>query len=171
MIGLKESFWLMYSNTHLKSRETLPLKTWIVHILFDCCSTKSWELTRQFTSWIKSLCSPFAISWFQLTLLPKFLSRYQINYRWISFWTDRSLLKRTNTKLHHQLLWLDPNPDPHCSYGSERGESIRIRIHFAITDPGEMQINTYPDPEGCSEHLDNLQYYQLLVFTSFCPLF
>ena len=26
MIGLKESFQLMYSNTHLKSRETLPLK-------------------------------------------------------------------------------------------------------------------------------------------------
>ena len=25
MIGLKESFRLMYSNTHLKSHETLPL--------------------------------------------------------------------------------------------------------------------------------------------------
>ena len=27
MIGLKESFQLMYSNTHLKSSETLPLNS------------------------------------------------------------------------------------------------------------------------------------------------
>ena len=29
MIGLKQSFRLRYSNTHLKSRETLPLKVYL----------------------------------------------------------------------------------------------------------------------------------------------
>jgi len=39
MIGLEKSFWMIYSNTHLRTRETLPLKDkqsfidWIVEKL------------------------------------------------------------------------------------------------------------------------------------------
>ena len=54
MIGLKDSFRLMYSNIHLKSRETLPLiSEKSQYVLFSCrfiqyCKAdKPWELIHK----------------------------------------------------------------------------------------------------------------------------
>ena len=43
MIGLEKSFWMIYSNTHLRTRETLPLKEDLsIDTTFDPCYF-SWD--------------------------------------------------------------------------------------------------------------------------------